>query len=223
MTHNCKLEPDALSASSWLNDAHCRPASLLGFLWNRLVADGGRGVGGSFVLTSWLCRVCSEELGIIVRRRTSNSLVKKQSTQYLTGVNLMAIGCSWLLTLSKRLHVSHSPVLSNWNPARLVVDEVSTVLEAWMTVLLPSVTFSCSSDWWWPVDKRRWGWTLTFSLKSSSDCYSAKYIFILPPTNFRVPVLCVYPFQYIYRQTGQTFRHYVDLKITILIERPLNE
>lgn len=39
--------------------------------------------------------------------------VKKQSTPYLTGVNLMAIGCSRLLTLSKRLHVSHSPVLSN--------------------------------------------------------------------------------------------------------------
>lgn len=55
------------------------------------------------------------------------SLVKKQSTQYLIGVNLMATGCSGLLTLSKRLHVSHSPALSNWNSARLVVDEISTV------------------------------------------------------------------------------------------------
>lgn len=53
--------------------------------------------------------------------------VKKQSTPYLTGVNLMAIGCSGLLTLSKRLHVSHSPVLSNWKAARLLPDEVSTV------------------------------------------------------------------------------------------------
>lgn len=53
--------------------------------------------------------------------------VKKQSTPYLTGVNLMAIGCSGLLTLSKRLHVSHSPVLSNWKAARPLPDEVSTV------------------------------------------------------------------------------------------------
>lgn len=62
-----------------------------------------------------------------VVQHADQSLVKKQSTQYLIGVNLMATGCSGLLTLSKRLHVSHSPVISNWNPARLVVDEVSTV------------------------------------------------------------------------------------------------
>ena len=54
-------------------------------------------------------------------------LVKKQSTQYLIGVNLMATGCSWHLPLSKRLHVSHSLVRSTWNPARPLVDEISTV------------------------------------------------------------------------------------------------
>lgn len=81
--------------------------------------------------------------------------VKKQSTPYLTGVNLMAIGCSGLLTLSKRLHVSHSPLLSNWKAARLLPDEVSTVylkrrwLSAYFLLLI-------TGRWWESSQSGRW-------------------------------------------------------------------
>lgn len=84
-----------------------------------------------------------------VVQHIKQSLVKKHSTQYLIGVNLMATGCSGLLTLSKRLHVSHSPVLSNWIAARLVVDEISTVCSTpgWLYHLLQQVVTLVMLSW----------------------------------------------------------------------------
>lgn len=77
-------------------------------------------------------------------------LVKKQSTPYLTGVNLMAIGRSGLLTLSERLRVSHSPARSNWNSARPTVDELSTSTETagWVQ----HTSFSRSLNRWRSAD-----------------------------------------------------------------------
>lgn len=85
--------------------------------------------------------------------------VKKQSTPYLTGVNLMAIGCSGLLTLSKRLHVSHSPVLSNWKAARLRPDEVSTVYlkRGWLLGYLLLLIRAADAA----LIRVQWKWTLT--------------------------------------------------------------
>lgn len=85
--------------------------------------------------------------------------VKKQSTPYLTGVNLMAIGCSGLLTLSKRLHVSHSPVLSNWKAARLLPDEVSTVYlkRGWLLGYLQLLIRAADAA----LMRVQWKWTLT--------------------------------------------------------------
>ena len=41
-------------------------------------------------------------------------------------VSLMAAGCPGPLTLSQSFYVSHSPLRSNWNAARLLVDGIST-------------------------------------------------------------------------------------------------
>lgn len=167
--------------SGWKHDHHhgfilqwtCKPPSdftfeatvdePVGGVWLKLLVN--EIINQTIGMTSWESSLgCGGPAAAAARDNTAlqhikQRPVKKQSTPYLTGVNLMAIGCSGLLTLSKRLHVSHSPVLSNWKAARLLPDEVSTVYlkRGWLLGYLQLLIRAADAA----LMRVQWKWTLT--------------------------------------------------------------